>query len=225
MNYGYELLKLVKDIETSNDRVRRTVHGVVEEFHVLYAKLDSVPLAIQAEFSGIPSPRYQWFYRPYKPEIDREGAETEFEWTHLSDRIENLLYFDPFSFGDSGYYYCRVQHNLCVVGEVTKEKLDDWTTSKKIFLRPEKGGLMITKQPVPAECSFGGSVVFDCAAESFEELSFQWFKDDNKLIGEDGAVLKLSNLTSENTGHYHCLISTEFKVMEPTYCHVDHAYR
>ena len=55
---------------------------------------------------------------------------------------------------------------------MTKEKLDDWTTSRKIFLRPEKGSLVITKQPAPAECSFGGSVMFECEGESFEVLSW-----------------------------------------------------
>jgi hypothetical protein len=122
---------------------------------------------------------------------------------------DNVLYFDPFTFSDSGYYFCRVQHNLCVVAEVTKEKLGDWTTSKKIFLRPEMGSLVITRQPAPAECSFGGSVMFECEGHSFESLYYQWFKDDEKLIGEDQPQLKLSNLTLENTGNYHCQVSSE----------------
>jgi hypothetical protein len=42
----------------------------------------------------------------------------------------------------AGYYYCRIQHNLCVVGEMTRERLEDWTTSKKIFLRPGKHGVL-----------------------------------------------------------------------------------
>ncbi len=29
----------------------------------------------------------------------------------------------------------------------------------------------------------GGSAEFYCAAESFELLSYQWYKDDEKLIG------------------------------------------
>ena len=64
-----------------------------------------------------------------------------------------------------------------------REKLGDWTTSKKIFLRPEKGTLIITKHPSNAESSFGGSAEFFCLAESFELLSYQWYKDDDKLIG------------------------------------------
>ena len=51
-------------------------------------------------------------------------------------------------------------------------------------------------------------MVFDCEGESFELLSYQWFKDEDKLIGEDKCVLKLSNLTLENTGNYHCVVST-----------------
>ena len=91
---------------------------------------------------------------------------------------------------------------------MTKGKLDDYFTSKKIFLRPERGSLVISKQPAPAECSFGGTVQFECEGESYELLSYQWYKDEDKLIGEDGQVLKLSNLTLENTGNYHCVVST-----------------
>jgi hypothetical protein len=29
-----------------------------------------------------------------------------------------------------------------VVGEMTRERLEDWTTSKKIFLRPGKHGVL-----------------------------------------------------------------------------------
>ena len=108
---------------------------------------------------------------------------------------------------------------------MNKGKLDDYFTSKKIFLRPERGSLVtiiiinnfylsfiifkvISKQPVPAECSFGGSVQFECEGESYELLSYQWYKDEDKLIGEDKQILKLSNLTLENTGNYHCVVST-----------------
>ena len=150
--------------------------------------------------------RYEWFYRPQ----DAPGEEdSEFTWIPLSATQDNVLYFDPFTFSDSGYYFCRVQHNLCVVAEVTRERLEDWTTSKKIFLRPEIGSVAIVKQPVPAECSFGGSVTFECEGESFEPLRYQWYKEDDKLIGEDKPQLKLNHLTLENTGNYSCLVSTE----------------
>jgi hypothetical protein len=42
---------------------------------------------------------------------------------------------------------------------------------------------VISKQPQPAECSFGDSVSFEIEAESFELLSYQWYKDDEKLLG------------------------------------------
>lgn len=205
LNYGYQLLKMVKDIESTNEKVRRRCGGQTEEFWVVYAKIGPEPVTIQVHASGIPSPRYEWYYRPN----DEPGSPSDdFTWTILQATQDNVLYFDPFTFSDSGYYYCRIQHNLCVVGEVTREKLDDWTNSKKIFLRPEKGSLIITKQPLHAESSFGGSAEFNCEAESFELLSYQWFKDDEKLIGEDKPVLKLTGLTLENTGNYHCVAST-----------------
>ena len=51
--------------------------------------------------------------------------------------------------------------------------------------------------------------MFECEGESFEELYYQWFKDEDKLVGEDKPQLRLSNLTLENTGNYHCLVSTD----------------
>jgi hypothetical protein len=48
----------------------------------------------------------------------------------------------------------------------------------------EKGSLVISKQPQPVECSFGDSVTFEVEAESFELLSYQWFKDEEKLVGK-----------------------------------------
>ena len=142
LNYGYQLLKMVRDIETSNERVKRKVNNVIEEFYVVYAKIGPEPVTLQVQASGIPSPRYEWFYRPND---DPNTPSEDFIWTPLSATQDNVLYFDPFTFSDSGYYYCRISHNLCVVAEVTKGKLDDYFTSKKIFLRPERGSLVISR--------------------------------------------------------------------------------
>ena len=76
----------------------------------------------------------------------------------------------------------------------------DWTDCKS--------SLHHCRQPVPAECSFGGTVQFECEGESYELLSYQWYKDEDKLVGEDNSVLRLTNLTLENTGNYHCVVST-----------------
>ena len=34
LNYGYQLLKMVRDIDSSQERVKRVVNDVAEEFHV-----------------------------------------------------------------------------------------------------------------------------------------------------------------------------------------------
>ncbi|XP_023348177.1 uncharacterized protein LOC111716896 [Eurytemora carolleeae] len=80
LNYSYQLLKLVKDIESTNERVRRRVNGQTEEFWVVYAKIGPEPVTIQVHASGIPSPRYEWYYRPN----DEPGSPSEeFKWTIL----------------------------------------------------------------------------------------------------------------------------------------------
>ena len=58
LNYGYQLLKMVRDIDSSQERVKRVVNDVAEEFHVVYAKVGPDPVTIQIQASGIPSPRY-----------------------------------------------------------------------------------------------------------------------------------------------------------------------
>ena len=57
LNYGYQLLKMVRDIDSSQERVKRVVNDVAEEFHVVYAKVGPEPVTIQIQASGIPSPR------------------------------------------------------------------------------------------------------------------------------------------------------------------------
>ena len=81
LNYGYQLLKMVRDIESSNERVKRKVNNVIEEFFVVYAKIGPEPVTLQVQASGIPSPRYEWFYRPND---DPKTPGEEFIWTPLS---------------------------------------------------------------------------------------------------------------------------------------------
>ena len=49
---------------------------------------------------------------------------------------------------------------------------------------------------------------------NLQMLSYQWYKDDEKLVGEEQPQLKLSNLTLENTGNYHCQVSTQVSLRQ-----------
>ncbi len=44
----------------------------------------------------------------------------------------------------------------------------------------------------------GGSAEFYCSAESFELLSYQWYKDDEKLIGNINYENKILDYRYEN---------------------------
>ena len=72
---------MVRDIESSNERVKRKVNNVIEEFFVVYAKIGPEPVTLQVQASGIPSPRYEWFYRPND---DPNNPGEDFIWTPLS---------------------------------------------------------------------------------------------------------------------------------------------
>ena len=57
-------LFLLQDIESTNEKVRRKVNGQMEEFNVVYARIGPDPVTVEVHASGIPSPRYEWYYRP-----------------------------------------------------------------------------------------------------------------------------------------------------------------
>ena len=60
LNYGYQLLKMVRDIDSSNERVKRKVNNVIEEFFVVYAKIGPEPVTLLVQAAGIPSPRWDF---------------------------------------------------------------------------------------------------------------------------------------------------------------------
>ena len=86
LNYGYQLLKMVRDIDSSNERIKRRVNNVIEEFFVIYAKIGPEPVTIQVQASGIPSPRYEWFYRPN--DGDPNNPSEEITWIPLPGQAE-----------------------------------------------------------------------------------------------------------------------------------------
>ena len=65
--------------------MKKLVNGIVEEFHVVYAKLESKPVAIQVQAAGIPSPRYEWFYRPY--DQSETGDMENFDWSIIQGSV------------------------------------------------------------------------------------------------------------------------------------------
>ena len=44
-----QLLKMVRDISSSNERIKRRVNNVIEEFFVIYAKIGPEPVTIQVQ--------------------------------------------------------------------------------------------------------------------------------------------------------------------------------
>ena len=79
---------MVRDIESSNERVKRKVNNVIEEFFVVYARIGPEPVTLQVQASGIPSPRYEWFYRPND---DPNNPGEDFIWTPLSATQARVL--------------------------------------------------------------------------------------------------------------------------------------
>jgi hypothetical protein len=76
----------------------------------------------------------------------------------------------------------------------------------------EKGSLVISKQPQPVECSFGDSVTFEVEAESFELLSYQWFKDEEKLVGKMTLLSRSKPRTVLSDSFFMCVFYSGWSV-------------
>ena len=79
---------MVRDIDSSNERIKRKVNNVIEEFFVVYARIGPEPVTLQVQASGIPSPRYEWFYRPND---NPNNPGEDFIWTPLSATQARVL--------------------------------------------------------------------------------------------------------------------------------------
>jgi len=75
--------------------------------------------------------------------------------------------------------------------------------------------IIISTQPSAIRECFGNSTSLYVLAysESKQELKYQWYKDDAKLISVNSATLKFENLDHNHTGLYYCEISNNVEII------------
>ena len=73
----------------------------------------------------------------------------------------------------------------------------------------------ISSQPSAVIECFGNSTSIYVLAysESKQELKYQWYKDDTKLVGANSPLFKFENLNHNHTGLYYCEISNNVEII------------
>jgi len=99
--------------------------------------------------------------------------------------------------GDAGDYYCVVGD-----GQVTLQSL---TATLSVNYTP----LYVDVDPIGESLYVGDTKVFHCLAAGGVgggSYTYQWFKDDDPLTGEDDPDLDLGILDTDDAGDYQCFV-------------------
>ncbi|KAK0070362.1 mucosa-associated lymphoid tissue lymphoma translocation protein 1 [Biomphalaria pfeifferi] len=167
------------------------VHNPLSEISAVEG--ETVEISIEAK--GFPPPQYQW----YKDNMKLEMA------------TENVLRIYNFNIKDEGEYKCSAYNDADISKQV-------FSTSCKVYVEPVQPvpPLEIKDHPRPCFVFTGGTAVFKCEVWSSAQLSYQWYKNEQKL--QDGLCVQGSSTeelrikTNEMDslqweGNYFCQIS------------------
>lgn len=141
-------------------------------------------VTLYAYADGTTAAEYQWF---------QSSTELVGE-TNASLEIELIA-------NDTSHYYCEIT-NIC--GTVTTN-----TAEVETKMPPE-----ITQQPVGTTLCLGDDITFQCKANGFEPISYQWLFDGaditgSNITGEESTNLIISTIEESQEGIYTCHVSNE----------------
>jgi len=126
-----------------------------------------------------------------------EGEDLLYQWRrngqNIQGKISNTLNLIDIKSSDAGSYDCIVR-NGCA---------PDKTTTP--FVLSLKYPPAITKQIENTEVEQSSNVLFEIAATG-DNIRFEWYKDNIRLLGETTNKLTLANVQKGNEGVYKCRI-------------------
>lgn len=69
--------------------------------------------------------------------------------------------------------------------------------------------VVITTQPKPVNTQYGSGAIFTCRAEGLpgQAITYEWYKDAKKIPSDTIGDLSLPEVTCDNEGQYHCVVS------------------
>ena len=157
-----------------------------------------IQIELECRASGFPEPTYQWF---------KVGGELS---GNVTGDNTSRLRFNPVYYGDEGDYFCQVTS-----GNITINSSTATLAGRAIFhlllfiiiLSPAvspKGTVVIS--PANGSFSVGNDGNLTCSAMGGPRNMFQWYKNGNKLEGENSTVLTLTNITLDDGDEYLCAV-------------------
>jgi hypothetical protein len=132
---------------------------------------------------GVGVLQYQWRRNTGNGYEDIEGANSP------------TLEIASVSEADAGQYRCRIS-------DESEQLLQTFAATLKVTPR-----LSVVTPPAPVEAYVGASVSFTVEVSGgIGQTFYVWFKD-GKAIGGNSATLTLENVSDDDAGSYHCMVS------------------
>ena len=75
-------------------------------------------------------------------------------------------------------------------------------------------GVEFTEEPSNKTATNGSSVNFVCFADGSDPISYQWFKDDTELQGENNSSFELDPVLYNDYGVYRCVINNSVNIIQ-----------
>jgi hypothetical protein len=131
---------------------------------------------------------YKWYFKGYPLSDDARitGSQTSYL------KITNLT---P---ADEGVYY----------SEVISYELDKTTKSNNAGITLSYPPT-IDKQPTDQTLKLGENLKLSVVASGFAPLTYQWYKDDTKIIGATTPNFEIQGVTLNHNGFYYCSVTNK----------------
>lgn len=117
----------------------------------------------------------------------------------LSDHSGDHLVLDPAELGDAGRYSVTVSNGF---GEATSQEV-------VVSIEPTERAPEILSQPMGGTAVEGQSFELRVTDRAWPPPTYQWYRDEEILGGENGAGLRFSPVDLDDAGSYHVRISNE----------------
>lgn len=115
----------------------------------------------------------------------------------LSEFSGDHLVMDPAELGDAGRYSVTVSNGF---GEARSLEV-------VVSIEPTERAPEILSQPIGGAAVDGQSFELRVTDRAWPPPTYQWYRDEEMLIGENGSGLRFSPVTMDDTGSYHVRIS------------------
>jgi len=189
----------IPNVETSNAGHYRAV--VTQDGTTLYSDFANVQVIDSlSPVKVITQPSSQTLFEGQSTSIEvlaSGGGFLRYQWYKnrqpIADALSHKLTISNASEEDAGRYHVIISNSLGSVHSSDAE-LEIYSNSADIT---------ITEQPYDSHISIGETLSLYVQTTQNSLYSFQWFKNDAALIGENSASLRIENTRTDHSGMYY----------------------